>query len=301
MYFVSQLWYASIGRLKLPMNQKDRTGELALSWGRRQWRKIVAIVEDHPKLSILAFILGGSLVLFYATRLQGLAHFRESLSRWKVETFGGVHQVDRAVRMADVILSFRPSDHDRLDVLSLTSIHFGGNAFREELKALAKRGGKMRIVLLDPRIGDRGSAMNDAFLKLAEAFGQKPWEFRARCWYAAAVVLRLSEELGDGLEFRMLSEPIRGAVPPFFSPGRSAHSYMASEPTDRMDIVIPRPDLPGGSDTSTHPAWVIVDRYEQNEEVSRFTEAFQNAWSDAAPVDEALAKQLREYLDGPEK
>ena len=47
----------------------------------------------------LAAVVG--LVLFYAIRLDGFSHCIESGSRWRIETFGGRHHVDRSVRTPD--------------------------------------------------------------------------------------------------------------------------------------------------------------------------------------------------------
>ena len=122
------------------------------------------MLDDHPvpAVTMLLVIVFG--VGFYATQLKGVSHFRESFSRWRVESFGGIHEVDRAVRMPDVILSFKPRGYDRLDAMVMTSIHFGGTAFRDELRALAARGGIIRIVVLDPRIAEPNAAKADAWI-----------------------------------------------------------------------------------------------------------------------------------------
>lgn len=283
------------------MDQQHRTGTLKPPWARQQWRKVVVVVEDHPKSTLSVVLVGLVFVIFYGTQLRGLAHFRESFSRWRVESFGGVHRVERAVRMSDVLLSFRARDYDRLDVLSLTSIHFGGIAFREELEAITRRGGIIRVVMMDPRLSDDGSEKKEAFGKLAEEFGQDREEFRARCWYSTAVILRLSRQLGENLQVRLVSEPIPGSSAPYFSPGRSAHAYMASDPSNRMDIIIPRPDSPSGTDTFTHPASIILDRPDGNPDVDRFTTAFEKAWDGAEVLDETLTQELLKHVNGTQE
>ena len=138
------------------MNLNDKTGTIAPSWFRLQWKRLIALLDDHPVPAVTLLLTMVLFIGFYFTQLHGISHFRESFGRWRVENFGGVHEVDRAVRMPDVILSFKPRGYDRLDVMAMTSIHFGGTAFRDELRALAGRGGIIRIVVLDPRIGDPG-------------------------------------------------------------------------------------------------------------------------------------------------
>ena len=77
------------------------------------------MIEDHPKTTVTGGILAVAFLVFYGTRLHGLTHLQESLGRWKVETFGGIHQVDRSVRMPDVLLSCKPRGYDRLDALTM--------------------------------------------------------------------------------------------------------------------------------------------------------------------------------------
>ena len=273
------------------MHKQDRVGTIAPAWLRIQWKKLLAVLDDHPVPTLS--VLGACVLLvgFYATQLHGLSHFRESFARWKVETFGGVHEVDRAVRMPDVILSFKPRGYDRLDAISMTSIHFGGIAFREELRELVNRGGLIRVVILDPRLSDPDSPSAPAFAKLASAFGTNPWVLREECWYSTAVILSLSEELGESFQVRLLSNPLPQAEEPYFSLGKSAHAYLYTAPNDRLDVIVPRQDPDQGLSSFAQPASVIIYRPE-HPDVQKFKSAFEEAWEHGTVVDQSLYEEL---------
>lgn len=275
----------------------QKTGDLSPRWPRRQWRKLVALIEDHPIPMVSLLAVAIAFVVFYAFHLDGLGHFQESFSRWQVENFGGVHHVERSARNPDVVLSFAETPYDRLDVLSLLSPHFGGTAYNEELKKLTARGGRIRILTLDPRLGDSSHPRHEAFAKLAEANGQEVWEFRARIWYSIAVLLHLKQDLGEALDLRVLAVPMPEARPPFFVLGRSSQAYCSDRPEVRMDILVPRPERPTYSDSFTHPAIIVRDQPDQPE-VKRFSQAFERAWASAIRVDEALAQTFLQHLDG---
>ncbi|MGI9244191.1 MAG: hypothetical protein ACR2RV_25560, partial [Verrucomicrobiales bacterium] len=114
--------------------------------------KAAAVIGDHPFLSTVILSGAVGMFLFYGFRLGGFTHFFESGARWRLETFGGSHQVDRSVKMPDVWLSMKHPEYDRIDVTSPTASHFGGSAFRKELREIAEIDGKVRFDILDPRI-----------------------------------------------------------------------------------------------------------------------------------------------------
>ena len=280
------------------MTQPEKTIRVQTPWLRRQWLKVTAFMEDHPRISVG---IGGLLLaafLFYGIRLGGFAHFRESASRWRVETFGGAHQVDRSVRISDVILSFQHRQYNKLDVVAMTAVNLKGNAFREELREIAAEPeGHIRIVALDPRLGEPGHPEHEKFVALAEAFGQKQWEYRARAWHSASVLLHLRKELGDAIEIRFLSTPSKDANPPFITAGRSGHLYFSTNPKKRLDVVVPRPDEPDGNDSFAHPGTVYIDRQEDGQ-VVKFTAQFKELWEKATPLDDALQNELLQELRG---
>ncbi|MEM8955910.1 MAG: hypothetical protein AAGD22_17270, partial [Verrucomicrobiota bacterium] len=267
------------------------TGQISLSWPRRQYLKAVAILQDHPKTTLSFVGLALAFFLFYATKLRGWTHFNESLQRWRVESFGGIHHVNRSIRIPDVLLSFEDAGHTQLDFIAPSSVHIGANAFRQELRNLIENHGTARILTLDPRLANPSHPYHQRYLNLAEAFGQKPWEFAARSRYGAAVVAHLADEFGDACEVRFISQPDPEATPPYFTLGRSGHSYERNDRNDRLDIIVPRPDHPTGFDSLTDPADIIVDR-PNDSEVTRFTNAFEQHWQDASPLDQAL----RDYI-----
>lgn len=273
-------------------------GRVALSWRRRTWLRCIAWVEDHPWIATAATLGVVLMVSFYGIRLGGWNHCVESFARWRVETFGGVHEIDRSVRMYDVLMSFRRDrDRDRVDVASMATFHVTGRSFLAELKEIVReRGGVVRVVSLDPRLADPAHPSHAAFAAQAEAFGQRPWEFGACCWHSTAVLIHLSEELGERFEVRFLDRPSADAVPPHFSIGRSLHVYRHDEPSHCVDVLIPRP-AEGGSDSLVHPT-VIVCRRPRNPEVVRFRAAFERLWESAIPMDATLKETLLDRLDG---
>jgi hypothetical protein len=263
------------------------TGRVSLSWPRRQWLKFVALLEDHPLPTVTLIVLTTAFLLFYATRLHGWSHFKESFARWRVDAVGGTHKVNRSIRIPDVLLSFEDPEHDRIDFLAPTSVHIGANAFRQELQELVDHHGAARIITLDPRLADPSHPHHERFSQLARAFGQEPWEFAARALYNAAVVMRLDEEFGDACRIRFVSTPSPDARPPYFTIGRSGHSYQSDNPDDRLDVMVPRPETPTGRDSLTDPATIAANR-PNHPDVTRFTNAFDNTWETAAPLDDAI-------------
>jgi hypothetical protein len=263
------------------------TGRVSLSWPRRQWLKFVAILQDHPLPTLTLIILGSAFLIFYATQLQGWSHLKESFARWRVDTLGGNLTVNRSIEIPDVLLSFEDPKHDRIDFLGPTTVHIGANAFRKELRELIQHNGSTRIITLDPRLANASHPQHERYLQLAQAFGLEPWEFAARLHYNAAVVMRLDEEFGDACQIRFLATPSPHAHTPYFTIGRHGHSYQSSDPSDRLDVLVPRPANPTGFDSLTDPATVIVNRPD-NPEVVRFTKAFEETWSQAVPLDDNI-------------
>ena len=268
------------------------------SFFRRLWLRILAVAEDHPLASSSVALLLLVIVLFYGFRLGGFDHFRESWARWRVETFGGHHHVDRSVRTSDVVLSFRRMQYDQLDAVTMTAAHLKASAFRKELKEMAAEdGGRIRLVALDPRLGDVDHPLYPAFAKLADAFGHKPWEYSARCWHSVAVLIELENEIGEALQVRLVTKPLPDATLPFFSIGRSGHAYRAKDPAKRLDVIVPRPAKPTGTDSFSQPADIFVNRPE-NAEVKRFQAAFETAWTNSIPLDDSLKLELLTQLRG---
>ncbi|MFT4550946.1 MAG: hypothetical protein ACI9UA_004943 [Pseudoalteromonas tetraodonis] len=280
------------------MSEKSKTARIELSLFRRQWLKVAAFVGDHPWMATIVSCGAIGLVLFYGMYLGGFSHFFESGSRWRLETFGGRHEVERSVQTPDVVLSLRHPPYDRLDVTTPTAVHLGGTAFRKELRSmLNERGGRLRINVLDPRLTDPSNPNHARFVELAGAFGMTRHELSARCWHSAAVLLHLAEEFGEKIEIRLIAEPVAGAKSPYFCIGRSGHSYQSENPKKRLDVIVPRPAESTNSDSFTHPGLIIKDR-PNNDQVIRFTDAFKSAWDNATPLDQALQDELQNYLDG---
>ena len=239
-----------------------------------------------------------ALVLFYTISLNGWTHAKESFARWRIEHFGGVHEVDRSVQIYDVLLSFQPEPLDRLDVVSLFSNHVGGRTFEKELEDVVKRGGgQVRVVTLDPRMGSPDHPRYAEFAALGEAFGQEPWLFAANVRHSAATLVALEARLGDGFEVRFTQEGLPDANPPFLTYGRSAQMYFAEKPSRRLDVIVPRPDSPDGVDSLAHPAFVIRDRPD-HPMVVKYKTAFETLWESGIRLDEELTTALIATFDG---
>lgn len=278
------------------MSAEAKMGKVQLSWLRRQWLKVAAVIGDHPKTATFMLVGTVGLLLFYGIRLGGFSHFIESAARWRLETFGGTLRVSRSVRTPDVLLSMKHPEYNRLDVTSPTASHLGGSAFRKELRKMAADHAQMRINVLDPRLSDPSHPQHERFLALADAFGQSPRELDARLWHSAAVLLHLQEEFGDHLEVRLISKPSPAAKPPYFSIGRSGHLYQSGNPKRRLDVIVPRPAEPTFTDSFSDPGMIIVDR-PKNPEVLRFTEAFKAMWEAATPLDATVQREFRTHID----
>mgnify|MGYP006888806428 CR=1 FL=1 len=137
------------------------------------------------------------------------------------------------------------------------------------------------------------------FLDLAKAFDEELWEFRARCWHSAAVLVHLNQQLGERFQVRLMAESITGARAPYMSPGRWSHSYRADNRGKRMDVIIERPDIADGTDSFSHKARVFRNRPD-DPTVALFARAFEEAWKNGTLLDETLTQALLETLDGPE-
>jgi hypothetical protein len=263
---------------------------------RRYWLATTAWVGDHPMLAGLLIVVLVASTLFYCIRLHGFTHIGESLSRWRMEVFGGRFDVERSIEVPDVILSFRDEEFDQVDAVSGSAGFMGGTAFRKEIEEIAKRkGARIRGVALDPRMGMRAHPANREFEAEAEAFGLRPWEYLARCRHSAAVLIHLMEDFGPVLEVRLLDKPISSATAPFFVPGRSVQLYRAADPSIRLDILVPQPGEADGMDSFTHPGLIIRHRPE-DEDVKRFKAAFEEAWRAAKPLDAAARAEILKSL-----
>jgi hypothetical protein len=251
---------------------------------------------------VLTLASGGgvaAVVIFYATRLNGYTHAVEALTRWRLDNFGGVQEVERSIEVADVILSFAKEPYDRLDAMSLTTAHLGATAFRQEFREIAGLpGGRVRVLTLDPRLADADHPHHGAFVKFGEAEQLEPWEFSARVWHCLAVLLHLKRELNPSVEVRLVSAPSPDAAAPYFSIGRGAHAWRSAEPRRRLDVLVPEPHKPVAADTFTAPAMIIKDRPDHPEAI-RFEKAFAAMWESALPLDAALESELLRHLDAP--
>jgi hypothetical protein len=269
------------------------------SWGRRKWRALTAWLGDHPWLAALAGLLLTGMVLFYGIRLNGFAHLSDALGRWRMEVFGGTFRVERSIEVPDVFLSLRSEEFDRVDAMSSSAAFLGGTAFRRELAVIVQRkGARIRVVALDPRMGTPGHPRHAEFAAEAAAFGLKPWEYAARCRHSAAVLLHLLEDFAPGLEVRFLDVPMTSGKRPFFLAGRSVQLYRADDPASRLDVVVPRPAEPDGVDSFAHPGLIIRHRID-DPEVKRFRAAFDEAWAAARPADRNLQDQTINALTVP--
>ncbi len=279
--------------------QSHRTGRVAHSWPRRQWLRLLAIVEDHPRTILLCCAGLAAFLVFYGCQLRGWSHFQESFSRWRVALFGGVHQVNRSVRVYDAVLAFENIPFNRLDVTSLTALHVGGTAFRKELNHVILRDqGHVRIILLDPRLGSSSHPLHPRFAAVARRVGEEPYQFAAKCWHAAAAGIELSDAFSPNLEIRFLDSPLPETEPPWFALGHSAHLYDHSDPSRRLDVITPRPAASDQRIRSSFedPSLVIHNR-PNHPEVRRFQAAFNTLWDQAQPLDPTLRRELLRRLD----
>ena len=257
---------------------------------------LTAWLGDHPGLALLGGLAMAGGVYFYGVRLNGFAHMADSAGRWRMEVFGGTLKVDRSIEVPDVILSLRGESYDRLDSVAASAGFMGGTAFRKELNVIAARpGAHIRIVALDPRMGAPGHPRHAEFAAAAAAYGMEPWEYRARCWHSAAVLLHLKKEIGAALEVKFLDERLAAAPAPFFTRGRSVQLSRSDNPSVRLDILVPRPVEADGMDSFTHPGLIIRNRPD-DAEVKLFADAFTLAWTRARPLDAALEAELLNTL-----
>lgn len=277
-------------------HNSPKPARIGPSGPRRAWLALTAWLGDHPFVAFIAACLAAGALYFYGVRLNGFAHCAEALGRWRMEVFGGTFKVQRSIQVPDVMLSFRQENYDRVDAMTASAAFMGGTAFRAELKAIAERpGARLRIVALDPRMGNTGHLRHADFTAAAAAFGMEPMEYRARCWHSVAVLLRLIKAHAPALEVRLLDRRLPGAVSPFFANGRSLHLYRSNDSGTRLDVLVPRPQDGDGSDSFAHPGFIIRNRPDDADAV-RFAADFQSAWDVALPLDAALQAQLLSTL-----
>ena len=236
------------------------------------------------------------LVVFYAIPLRGVAHARESLRRWMLEMVGGEYEIDRGVRIYDVILSIEPEEHDRVDLVSMGGVPLVGSAFRRDLETLvAERGGKVRFLALDPRVSASDHPSHGHFKALAVELGQETWEFRSAVWHAAAVLLRLKEQLGEDFEVHFVDgqEGVGGNGGFIRKPWVNA--YGGKDPRKRMDLVAADPEAHPGADYSARPAKLYVDRPD-DAEVEALGKLFEEWWGKTTVLDDALREEFLAHL-----
>jgi hypothetical protein len=272
------------------------------AWRRRQWLKVVAWIEDHPRMALAG--VGAVLVglLFYAVQLNGFAQVPDAVDRWRLETFGGVIRRDRAIELAPLVIAMRREEFDRLDSMALGCSYLGINAFASELEGVLRHSAaRIRIIGLDPRLASPTHPHHAEFVALAKAYGDEPWEFSVRCWHAAAALMRLQAQDGASnaskLEIRLVTKPLPIATAPWFDVGRSAQFEDSRNTRHRLDVLVPRPIPPRHTDSLTHPALLVVNR-PKLPEVQKFSAAFAEAWTMATPLDGSLRAELLVSLDG---
>ena len=279
-----------------PSPPASTSARVGLSGLRRSWLMLTSWLGDHPRLALLGGLVVAGGIYFYGVRLNGFAHLADSAGRWRLEVFGGTLKVDRSIEVPDVILSLREESYNHLDYVAASAGFMGGTAFRKEIEVIAARpGARIRVVVLDPRMGAAGHPRHAEFVAVAAAFGMEPWEYRARCWHSAAVLLHLKKENGAALEVKLLDERLTAAPGPFFTPGRSVQLSRSDAPSVRLDILVPRPLEADGMDSFSHPGLIIRNRPD-DAEVKRFADAFTVAWSRARPLDGALEAELLNTL-----
>jgi len=289
-------WRVREGGVKEPNANAKREGRIALPFWRRQWKKLVAIMDDHPYPFLLGGILAGILVVFYAVPLRGASHCVESLRRWKLEMVGGEYEIDRAVRIYDVMLSFEPAEHDRVDIVSMGGVPLVGSAFRREIETVVEaRNGRVRFLALDPRVSEPGHPSHGEFKALAEELGEEPWEFRASVWHAAAVLLRLGESLGAGFEVRFVTGQEGVGGRPGFVGAPWVSAYESGNPRRRMDFMALEGGNHAGKDFSARPARLLVNRPDSREAVER-GRRFAEWWEKSAVPDAGMREEFMAHL-----
>jgi hypothetical protein len=247
-------------------------------------------------------LLGAGLVVgvgwFYLHPLRGWVHVRDSFAMWRLDVFGGELRVGRSLELPGVLVALEPLPYDRVDVVSPDWAYMPGTASRREVeRVVVERDGVVRLMTLDPRMGAEGHLRQGEFEALAAAFGQEPWEFSARLWYSAAVVLRLRRQYGEAFQVRLITAPLEGARAPYFSPARWGHAYVAADPGERLDLVVERPVDRLGTDSADHPGLVVRDRPD-HPQVALYQGRFERAWEAGLVLDGELEKELlRELQD----
>lgn len=275
----------------------NRLGKVALPFWRRQWKKLVALMDDHPLPFILFATLALLLVVFYAVPLWGFAHAAESLQRWKLEMVGGENEIDRGVPIYDLILSIEPEEHDRVDLVSMGGVPLAGTPFRSDIETLVgARGGKVRFLALDPRVSAPEHPSYPYFTSLAADLGQETWEFRAAVWHATAVLLGMKEQLGEGFEVHFVNglENVREIGGFIRKPWLNA--YGVTNPRNRMDVVAADPADHPGEAYLAGPAKLYVDRPD-NAEVVALGVLFEEWWRMTTVLDGALREQFLAQLE----
>lgn len=280
------------------MESSRQFGKIGHSWGRRQWLRLVAWMEDHPWPSLGVMVLGVGFVVFYGVRLGGISHFKTSFARWRVENFGGEIAVDRSIRVFDVLLSFEPVPYDRLDVVSAGAMPVGLSSLRQELNEVVKNDrGLVRYVALDPRLADPDRPDRAAFEELARRYGLEPWELREGIDLTMSAVLHVARDLGPGFEVRVVQElDAGGEIVGLLTAGRGAHAYRSGDPSARLDILLTGSGSAGNGGLA-QPALVVRNRPD-HPLVRERQEQFERLWNKAVPLDVELRKEVLEDLNG---
>jgi hypothetical protein len=258
---------------------------------------IERVIDDHgvwPLLfalvTVLVFVTASAWSLGGAQR-PSLHYSYEGLRLLWLEFLGGTQQIDRAVEIHDELTSFDDVSYNGLDI-EATTLYVTGTTFKKnQFEAILKRPqGRVRILVLDPRLADRPSEV-DKFKYLAESFDNTPEVLLAECRLTAATLLQLRTQLssfGDQFAVRFYSRPANGAPKGQFLLGRSYHRYSIAQPERRFDLIVPYgQQSENGIDSPSRKAFRSKDR-PNDPVVQQYVASFDQLWAGATPIEDIM-------------
>ncbi len=212
--------------------------------------------------------------------------------------FGGEMTYDRAFKVYDALEAFEQPGYNSFDIAAI-NIYTTATSYRKEKfkKILDRPGGRIRILLLDPRMALKKETI-DSFKAMSSNFGDPTDITFAECYLSTLALIKAKKDLaeyGDRFQIRFYSKPYFEAEKNYFILGRSYHKYSTTDKFNRFDIIVPYGNKKEKNIDSGLRRAYLVKNSPENTRVVRYTAAFDKVWATAAPISE-IAKEMPDIM-----
>ncbi len=265
-------------------------------------------LDDHQmwRLGPLLFVLVISINIFSWGLGWSMGWYKKASFSYSVKAynelylniFGGEIAYDNAFKVYDALEAFEQPGYNAFDIAAITIYTTATSYRRGKFENILKRqGGRIRILLLDPRMAFKDNSRAD-FRAMSHNFGDPASITFAECYLSTIALIEAKKALakyGDRFQVRFYSKPHPDAVENYFILGRSYHKYSTKDKNSRFDIIVPYGNKKEKNvDSALRRAYLVKDA-PGNARVVQYTTAFDKVWETAAPISE-IAKELPDIM-----